>query len=61
MLKKELFPLIIEDCKKNNIEVYLILSANNYELCNGENCIRVSDAKHFKFKNYDEFRKIYLK
>lgn len=61
LLKKDLFPLIIEDCKKNNVEVYIILSANNYELCNGEDCIRVSDAKHFKFKNYDEFRKIYLK
>lgn len=61
MLKKELFTLIINDCKKNNIYPYIILSANNYELCNGEDCIRVSDASHFKFNNYEEFRKIYLK
>ena len=61
MLKKKLFPLIIEDCKKNNIEPYIILSANNYELCNNEDCIRVSDAKHFKFKDYNDFRKIYIK
>lgn len=60
-IKKELFTLIIEDCKKNNIEPYIILSTNNYELCNNEDCIRVSDAKHFKFKDYNDFRKIYIK
>lgn len=60
-LKKELFSLIIEDSKNNNLEPYIILSANNYELCNGEDCIRVSDAKHFKFKDYNEFRKIYTR
>lgn len=60
-LKKELFSLIIEDSKNNNLEPYIILSANNYELCNGEDCIRVSDAKHFKFKDYNEFRKIYIR
>lgn len=59
-IKKELFPLIIEDCKKDNIEPYIIVSANNYEFCNGEDCIRVSDAKHFKFKDYSEFRRIYI-
>lgn len=61
MLKKELFSLIIEDCRKSNLEPYIILSANNYELCNGEDCIRVSDAKHFRFKDYNEFRKIYTR
>lgn len=59
-LKKELFPLIIDDCKNGNIKCYIILSANNYELCNGEDCVRVSDTKHFKFNDYNEFRKIYL-
>lgn len=60
-LKKELFSLIINDCKKSSIEPYIIISANNYEFCIGNDCVRVSDAKHFKFNNYDEFRKIYIK
>lgn len=60
-IKNKLFQLVIEDCKKHNLKCYIILSANNYEFCNGEDCITVSDAKHFKFKNYDDFRKIYIK
>ena len=60
ILKKELFPFVLEDCKKNNIEPYIILSANNYEFCHEEDCVRVSDAKHFKFKDYNDFRKIYI-
>ena len=60
LLKKDLFSLIVEDCKKDNIEPYIIISANNYEFCNNEDCVKVSDGKHFRFNNYDEFRKIYL-
>lgn len=60
-LKTELFPLIIKNCKESNIECYIIISANNYEFCNGTDCIRVTDAKHFKFNNYDEFKKFYVR
>lgn len=60
-LKKDLFPLILQDCKENNLECYILISANNYEFCSGEECVRVSDAKHFKFKDYNDFRKIYLR
>jgi len=59
-LKKELFPIILEDCNKWNIECYIIISANNYEFCDGTDCIRVTDAKHFKFNTYEEFKKIYM-
>lgn len=61
ILKKDLFSMIIEDCIQSNINPYIIISANNYEFCNGEDCIRVSDAKHFKFDSYEDFRKIYIK
>ena len=60
-IKKDLFPLILQDCKANDLECYIIIAANTYEFCNGENCIRVSDAKSFKFENYEEFRKFYLR
>ena len=61
MLKKDLFPLILKDCADNNVKCYIIIAANNYELCNGEDCILVSTAKHIKFDSYDDFRKIYVK
>lgn len=60
-LKKDLFPLILQDCKENNLECYILIAANTYEFCNNEECVRVSDAKHFKFKDYNDFRKIYLR
>ena len=60
-LKKDLFPLILQDCEENNLECYILIGANNYEFCSDVDCVRVSDAKHFKFKDYNDFRKIYLR
>ena len=60
-LKKDLFPLILQDCKDNQLECYILIAANNYEFCSDTDCVRVSDAKHFRFNNYNEFRKIYVR
>lgn len=60
-LKKDLFATILEDCCNSGLECYIIVSANNYEFCDGVDCVRVTDAKHFRFNNYEEFRKIYAK
>lgn len=59
-LKKDLFSLIMKDCEKNNLECYIIIAANNYEFCNNEDCIYVTTGKHYKFKDYNAFREIYL-
>lgn len=60
MLKKELFSLIIDDCYNSHITPYIIIAANNYEFCRGQDCVRVTDAKHIQFKNYTSFRNVYI-
>ena len=37
--KRDLFETIIEDCDKRNIEVYIVVSANSYEMACGEQCL----------------------
>ncbi len=60
-LKEDLFSLILNDCDRNNTECYIILSANNYEFCENQDCINVSTGEHIRFKDYSEFRDFYLK
>ena len=60
-LKNFFINTVVKDCIKENIKPYLIISANNFEFCKDADCIRVSDAKHFKPKTYEEFRKMYIK
>lgn len=62
---RSLFPLVIEDCKKNNQIVYIILTANNYELAVDYDCIWIKNLQeyHFDSKNpqdYIKFRDLYL-
>ena len=54
---KDAINLCINDAKENfGIDVYFIISANEYELANGEDCIDVTECKHIKFKSYDDFK-----
>ena len=59
-LKKFLFKTILDD-QAGKRDVYIICSANEYELCNGERCFDVQNAKYIEFKNYDEYREFVLK
>lgn len=58
-LKKYLFDAILQDCAGKR-DVYIVCSANEYELCNGENCFDVQNAKYIRFNNYDEYRAFVL-
>lgn len=59
-VKELLFDTILTDCKgKRN--VYIICSANEYELCRGEACFDVYNARYISFSNYDEYRDFVLK
>lgn len=58
-LKECLFKPIIED--NSNRNVYIICSANEYELCNNENCFDVTGSKYIRFPNYDEYRDFIIK
>ena len=56
---KNLFKAIIEDNKES--KVYIIVSANEYELVNGENCLDVYNCKYRQFKTYNAYRNFILK
>lgn len=53
---KELFKAIIALCEEQDIEPYVIISANEYELCRGESCFDVVKGKYITFKDYDDYR-----
>ena len=58
---KSLFNTIIEDAKKNNIELYIIISANEYELCRKESCFDVNEGEYITFTDYEHYRNFILK
>lgn len=55
-VKRDLFSLIIKDCENNNIEPYIIVSANEFELARGEQCLDVNTLKYINFKDYEDYR-----
>lgn len=57
-LKTVLFNLIIKDSPKS--DVYIIVSANEYEMCRGENCFDVINGKYVRFNDYEEYRDFIL-
>ena len=58
-LKGYLFKTILEDDFEGS--VYIVVSANEYELCRGENYFDVYAGKYVKFSNYERFRNFILK
>lgn len=59
-IKEYLFKTILDD-NANKRDVYIICSANGYEMCNGENCFDIQNVRYVNFKNYDEYKKFILK
>ena len=58
---KELFNLILYDSHKLGYEVYIVVSANEYELAADMNCLDVAEGKYVTFDEYDNFKKFILK
>lgn len=58
---KDSIYFMIEDILSNNVEPYIIISANAYEVANGENCFLVNEGKYHRFKDYEEYKKYILK
>lgn len=42
-------------------EVYIIISANSFEMANGEQCLDVYNGKYVTFKDYEEYKDFILK
>lgn len=57
-VKEYLFKTVIEH--NSDKDVYIVVSANEYEMCNGENCFDVHNGKYIRFNNYDEYRQFIL-
>ena len=57
-IKTSLFNLIIDN--NPNSDVYIVVSANEYEMCREENCFDVINGKYIRFADYEEYRNFIL-
>ena len=57
-VKKYLFKTIIND--NPNTDVYIIVSANEYEMCRGEKCFDARNGEYIEFAGYEEYRTFIL-
>lgn len=55
---KELFTTILSD--NMDKDVYIIVSANGYEIADNENCLDVVSGKFLRFFTYDEYKEFIL-
>lgn len=60
-IKELLFKTIIEDSETQGIKTFLIVSANEYEICRNEQCMDVHTGKYRTFSGYESYRKFILK
>ena len=58
-IKEQLFKTILKYNYGN--EIYIVISANEYEMARGEQCFDVYNGKYVTFKNYEEYRELILK
>ena len=58
---KNLFSKILEISSEKGLETYIIITANEYELCRNENCFDVNKGKYITFKDYEDYRSFIIK
>lgn len=56
-VKEDLIHFIYNYIQNNGIEPYIIVSANEYEMCIDENCFDIAEGKYRRFKTYDAYSK----
>lgn len=57
-IKEQLFKTILEHNFGN--EIYIVISANEYEMARGEQCFDVYNGKYITFKDYENYRNMVL-
>ena len=57
---KDLFQLVLNDAKQMGIELYIVISSNEYELVDGSECLDVTSGKYIQFKTYSEYKEFIL-
>lgn len=45
----------------NDLDCYILISSNNYELCVGEQCYNSQECKYIEIDSYENFRKVVKK
>lgn len=58
---KELFNLILEDGADLDLDVYIVVTANGYDLAEGQHCFDVMEGKYITFDNYNDYKAFILK
>ncbi len=56
-----LLNIIQDDCKNSNIELYILVSSNSYELCRNYRCMDVMEGTEVSFDSYEKFKKFTLR
>ena len=57
---KLLFKLMINDAMTHNVKLYIVASANEYELASGMPCFDLAKGEYVEVNSYDEYKNIIL-
>lgn len=57
-LKEQLFQTILKD--NFGKDIYIVVSANEYEMARGEQCFDIYNGKYIQLKDYEEYRNLIL-
>ena len=58
---KDFFDLVIKDAKEFGIELYIMISSNEYELAHESKCFDVMEGKCIQFASYEDYKKFILR
>lgn len=58
---KDFFDLVIKDAKEFGIELYIMISSNEYELAHESKCFDVMERKYIQFASYEDYKKFILR
>ena len=59
--KDYILNLILEKSEQLNVETYIIITSNDYEMCIDLPCFNVTDGKYVDINSYEDFKKEILK
>lgn len=57
---KEMMFNVVSELNKKGIETYFIVSANEFEMASGEDCLDVISGNHIQFNRYEDFKDFIL-
>lgn len=57
---REVFNLVLEDASALSLEVYIVVSANEYELARQASCFDVAAGRYVELSDYESYRKFIL-